>query len=208
VTTIIEIHRDTHLIVVEKPSGMLSVPGRGPEKADCLVARLTETYPTARIVHRLDQPTSGLIVLAFDAETHRRLGRQFEERKVGKRYVAVAHGAIEADEGRIDLPIRLDVDNRPYQIVDHERGKAATTFYRVLERQADRTRVELTPLTGRSHQLRVHLQQLGHPILGDDLYAPPAVRSMSPRLLLHASWLAIAHPMSGERLVFESRVPF
>ena len=206
--TINEIHGNDNFIVVEKPPGLLSVPGRGPQKTDCLVSRLAQTHPTVRIVHRLDQPTSGLIVLALNAESHRRLSRQFEDRRVWKQYVAVVAGTVPDEEGRIDLPIRLDVDNRPYQIVDHDQGKPATTLYRTLARSDDRTRLELTPVTGRSHQLRVHLQQLGHPILGDDLYAPPPVRRMAHRLLLHAAKLSFDDPFEGTRMEFESEVPF
>ncbi len=202
------VHADAFVVVVDKPAGLLSVPGIGPANADCVPVRLEPTFPGVRIVHRLDQPTSGLMILALDADTHRELSRQFEHREVEKTYVAVAHGVIEDDDGEIDLPIRLDVDNRPYQIVDHVHGKQAHTRYRVVERHPDRTRVELFPKTGRSHQLRVHLAEIGHPILGDDLYAPGEVRAMSKRLLLHATELVVTHPGTGERVGFRSVAGF
>jgi tRNA pseudouridine32 synthase/23S rRNA pseudouridine746 synthase len=202
------LHLDDRIIVVNKQTGLLSVPGIGPEKADCLVARVAAIHPGARIVHRLDRDTSGVIVMARDAEAHRHLSVQFQERQVEKVYVAVASGVIAEDAGEIDLPIRKDLDDTPRQIVDHEHGRPALTRWRVLERGRDRTRLELRPHTGRSHQLRLHLKTIGHPILGDDLYAPPDVRAAADRLLLHALSLTIAHPGTAAPMTFTAPCPF
>ncbi len=205
------IYKDEDVIVLDKPPGLLSVPGIGPDNQDCLARRVEAAFAGARIVHRLDRETSGVIVMAFDADSHRHLSRQFEQRLVEKRYVAVVAGVIEADDGRIDLPLRKDLDPPrpgPHHIVDHVQGRPALTRYRVLQRNADRTRMELRPQTGRSHQLRVHMDAIGHPILGDDLYAPPDVVAMADRLLLHAQWMSITHPHTGQRIEFESPCPF
>lgn len=199
---------DEHLLIVDKPSGLLSVPGRGADKHDCLIHRLQADYPEALAVHRLDMGTSGLLVVARGAEAHRRLSMLFEARRVGKRYVAVVAGQMIADEGEVDLPLITDWPNRPRQMVCHIHGKRAVTRYRVLARDpvADITRVELQPVTGRSHQLRVHLLSLGHPILGDDLYGDTAARA--PRLLLHACWLSFVHPITGQPMAFDGPPPF
>ncbi|MDE2584672.1 MAG: RluA family pseudouridine synthase [Betaproteobacteria bacterium] len=204
------LHVDGALLVVDKPSGLLSVPGRGPEKADCLIARVQADYPDALIVHRLDMETSGLVLLARGAEMHRCLSLLFQERRVEKRYVAVAHGRLEPERGEIKLPLLADWPNRPRQKVDLVSGKPSLTRYRVVGHDPARnaTRVELEPETGRTHQLRVHLMSLGHPILGDALYASPAVRDQAERLLLHAEALAFAHPETGERLMFSCPAPF
>jgi tRNA pseudouridine32 synthase/23S rRNA pseudouridine746 synthase len=204
------VHVDAHCIVAMKPSGLLSVPGRGPERADCLSARLRPRYPDALIVHRLDMSTSGLIVLARGIEAQRRLSRSFAERAVGKRYVAIVDGIVRADAGAIDLPLLTDWPNRPRQKIDPEHGKPALTRYRVESRDAAgaTTRVELQPVTGRSHQLRLHMLALGHSILGDALYAPAAVRDRAGRLLLHAAALSFPHPASGQIVGFESAAPF
>ena len=202
------LYRDERIIVLDKPTGLLSVPGIGPEKADCMAKRVADAFPGARIVHRLDRDTSGVIMMAFDAEAHRELSRQFHDREVEKSYVAVVAGVVEGDEGVVDLPMRKDLDDPPRQIIDHVHGRRAVTKWRVIERQPDRTRLELRPLTGRSHQLRLHLKETGHPILGDDLYAPPNVQAMAARLLLHAHSLTIVHPGTAELLTFSSPVPF
>ena len=205
------IYRDEHIIVLDKPAGLLSVPGIGADKKDCLARRAAAEFPGARIVHRLDRDTSGVIVMALDAESHRALSVQFQDRLVEKRYVAVVAGVVVADEGEINLPLRKDRDPPrpgPRHIVDHEHGRPALTRYRVVRREADRTRLHLFPFTGRSHQLRVHVDEIGHPILGDDLYAPPEVVAMADRVLLHAEALTITHPHSGERVEFESPCPF
>jgi tRNA pseudouridine32 synthase/23S rRNA pseudouridine746 synthase len=202
------IHRDERIVVVDKPTGLLSVPGIGPEKADCVVARLAVADPAVRIVHRLDRDTSGVMILARDAEAHRGLSIQFQDRLVEKRYIAVAAGRLAEDEGVIDLPIRKDLDDPPRQRIDLVHGRPSTTRWRVLERARDRTRLELTPETGRSHQLRLHLRTIGHPILGDDLYAPPHLRALADRLLLHALMLRIAHPSTARPMTFEAPCPF
>ena len=202
------IFADNKLIVFEKPTSLLSVPGIGPEKADCLVARAQADFPGARIVHRLDRDTSGLIVLARDADTHRELSRQFQDREVDKTYEAIAGGILAIDEGMIDAAIRKDMDNPPRQMIDDVQGRSSQTRWMVMERGDDCTRVQLFPLTGRSHQLRLHLQSIGHPILGDDLYAPDEMRARVDRLMLHATILEFTHPSSGKRLIFESPAPF
>jgi tRNA pseudouridine32 synthase/23S rRNA pseudouridine746 synthase len=201
---------DRHLVVVDKPAGLLSVPGIGPEKADCLVARLQATAPGARIVHRLDFDTSGVIVLALDADTHRELSRQFQDREVRKRYVAVVAGHVAGDSGEIDLPLRKEAMGSARQMVHPTEGKPSVTRWRVLERLENppRTRLSLEPLTGRSHQLRVHCLAIGHPILGDPLYAPPEWRDAAPRLMLHAEMLEFTHPATGERVCVEATAGF
>lgn len=204
------LHVDAALLVVNKPSGLLSVPGRGADKADCLVQRVMADYPDALIVHRLDMETSGLIVLARDKASHRSLSMQFQARQVNKRYLAMVDGLMAADQGEIDLPLMTDWPNRPRQKVDFEIGKPSLTRYQVLERNAAAgvTRVALAPETGRSHQLRVHLMAQGHPILGDALYALPAVQARAERLLLHAECVGFTHPVENTRLVFECPAPF
>ncbi len=201
-------YQDEHLVLAEKPSLLLSVPGRGPDKQDSVVSRLAETFPGIREVHRLDWETSGLLLLARSAEAHRELSRQFREREVEKHYVAVVFGEMEAEEGEVNLPLRCDWPNRPRQMVDPDEGKPSLTRWRLLEKGNGRSRVELTPVTGRSHQLRVHMLSLGHPILGDPLYAHPEALAMAERLLLHAEVLAFSHPADGRRMAFHSRVPF
>jgi tRNA pseudouridine32 synthase/23S rRNA pseudouridine746 synthase len=204
------IHADAQLIVVDKASGVLSVPGRDINNRDCVVSRLQPDYGEVLVVHRLDFDTSGLIVFARDKATQSALSKQFQARTVHKRYEAVVTGLIAADEGEIDLPLTLDWPNRPLHKVDLAAGKAALTRYRVIERDAqrNRSRVELEPVTGRSHQLRVHLLAIGHPILGCPLYGDDASRTAAERLLLHARELAFDHPASGERLTFTAAVPF
>jgi tRNA pseudouridine32 synthase/23S rRNA pseudouridine746 synthase len=182
------VHADARLVVVDKPAGLLSVPGR--TEPDCASARVQAIYPDALIVHRLDQATSGLLLFARGPEAQRELSADFAGRLVGKTYVAVVAGRLEG-EGLIDLPLGADWPNRPRQQVDLEHGKPSQTRWRVLAYEAGHTRVALEPLTGRSHQLRVHLAHLGHAILGDALYAAPAIAAASPRLLLHASELRI-----------------
>ncbi|HEY0821184.1 MAG TPA: RluA family pseudouridine synthase [Rhizobacter sp.] len=202
------LYQDDSLLVVDKPAGLPSVPGRPAELHDCMLSRVHHVAPDALVVHRLDMATSGLLVFARSKAAQRALGDAFARREVVKRYVAVVTGELVDDEGEIDLPLIADWPNRPLQKVDRVVGKPSVTHYRVIERQPGRTRVALMPLTGRSHQLRVHLQALGHPIVGDTLYAPPEVAAQSPRLLLHAHALGFAHPASGEALSFESPPPF
>lgn len=202
------LYHDDHVVVANKPHDLLSVPGRGPDNQDCLWHRLQLQFPTARIVHRLDCATSGVMVLGLDADSHRELSRQFHDRETSKRYIAVVDGVLDQSQGAVELPLRCDWDNRPRQMVDHEQGKNALTHYRVLQQQDDCTRVELTPVTGRSHQLRVHMQALGHPILGDRFYADPAALAKADRLLLHAQQLGFSHPANGQPLSFEASCPF
>jgi len=208
------LHADEALLVLRKPSGILAVPGRGADKQDCLSLRVQRVYPDALIVHRLDMATSGLMVMARGSAIQRVLNAAFAGREVDKRYVAVVAGTLprHADWQEIDLPIVVDWPRRPLRIIDAEHGKPSVTRWRALPAAAGdiagSTRVELEPVTGRSHQLRVHLQALGHPILGDALYAPPAVQALSPRLLLHACALSLTHPASGQRLNFEDPTPF
>jgi tRNA pseudouridine32 synthase/23S rRNA pseudouridine746 synthase len=204
------VHVDRSLIVAGKPVRLLSVPGRGPDKQDCLIARLRREFPDALIVHRLDFDTSGLIVLARGEKMHRLLSLQFQERRVQKHYVAVVDGRPEESEGKIDLPLGVDWPNRPLHKVDFESGKPALTRYRVIDHDDARhaSRLSLVPETGRTHQLRVHMLSLGHPILGDPLYAGEDVKNKADRLLLHAEYLAFPHPVTGKRLAFSSAPPF
>lgn len=202
---------DAHLLVLNKPPGLLSVPGRGADKQDCLSGRVQARYPDALIVHRLDMATSGLLLMARSLALQRSLSQLFERREVHKRYTAMVNGQLKPAAspdgwGLIDLPIAVDWPRRPLRIIDAALGKPSQTRWRALEfdAAAHSTRVELDPLTGRSHQLRVHLQALGHPILGDALYAPEAVQAKAPRLLLHACALGFVHPATGERLAFDS----
>jgi tRNA pseudouridine32 synthase/23S rRNA pseudouridine746 synthase len=195
-------HLDDHLLVLNKPAGLLSVPGRGLAKQDCLARRAQMEFPTARIVHRLDMETSGLLVMALSPLAQRQLNLQFARREIRKQYIAMVQGYLPDTIGTIDLPLRGDWPNRPRQKVDFQEGKASLTHYRLLERDPARSasRVELTPVTGRSHQLRVHLLYLGHPILGDRLYGSAG---SAGRLLLHARSLAFAHPLDGRPMQLE-----
>ena len=204
------VHVDASLLVVCKPAGLLSVPGRGADKQDCVSARIQALYSDALVVHRLDMATSGLMLFARGAEVQRRLSTAFEARAISKRYVAVVQGCVALDAGDIDLPLLTDWPNRPLQKVDLANGKPSLTRYTVLARNTAQSssRLLLEPVTGRSHQLRIHLRELGHPIWGDALYAPPAVLALSTRLLLHATSLLFSHPMTGEALQFESATPF
>lgn len=204
------VYRDQWLLAVAKPSGLLSVPGRGELRRDSLTTRVQARFPGARVVHRLDMGTSGLMLFALDSVTQAALGKCFEQRQVEKRYVAVVGGTPDPAVGEIDQPLIADWPNRPRQMVDPLRGKPSLTRYRVVH-DADRegaSRVALQPLTGRSHQLRVHLAHIGHPILGDELYADEPWRSAAPRLLLHAEYLSLAHPHSGEMLQLHSPAQF
>jgi tRNA pseudouridine32 synthase/23S rRNA pseudouridine746 synthase len=209
------LHADAALLVLDKPAGLLSVPGRGADKQDCASARAQAQWPDALIVHRLDMATSGLLLLARGAAMQRALSMAFEARQVHKRYVALVAGHLPPPAGawgEIELPLLSDWPNRPRQKVDPA-GRPSRTRWRVLAHETDaqgraQTRLELEPVTGRAHQLRVHLQALGHPILGDALYADADGRTRSERLLLHASELALAHPLSGETMHWHSPPPF
>ncbi|HJV94945.1 MAG TPA: RluA family pseudouridine synthase [Albitalea sp.] len=197
---------DASLLALDKPAGTLAVPGRGAHKQDCLATQAQAVFADALVVHRLDMATSGLMLMARGLDTQRRLSRAFARREVRKRYVAVVSGRVPMSSGAIELPLAADWPNRPMQKVDAEHGKPSLTHYRVLAYDAltDTTRLALEPVTGRSHQLRVHLLALGHPIVGDGLYAPGA----SGRLMLHASELNLAHPATGEALHLTSEPPF
>ena len=197
-----EVYKDEHILIVNKPAGLLSVPGVQPEKKDCLISRVNSIYPEALIVHRLDMSTSGLIILARGKPMQSALSHMFRERQVEKNYIAVVGGLVKPQLGLIELPLLVDWPNRPRQVVNFTDGKASTTGFEVLERDTAKqtTRLLLTPITGRSHQLRVHLQAIGHPIAGDEFYATPEILQMADRLLLHARWLQFKHPVSGELL--------
>lgn len=202
------VHADEAIVVLDKPSGLLSVPGRGPDKQDCLSARVQTRYADALVVHRLDMSTSGLIVMARGAAVQRALSDAFANRQVTKRYEAIVHGVVDAtgDDWRmIDLPIAVDWPNRPLRVINHETGKPSVTRLRRLQYDATRhaSHVLLEPLTGRTHQLRLHLQAIGHPILGDALYAPLDVAALAPRLMLHACELGFVHPVSGVAMEFQ-----
>ncbi|GJL97293.1 MAG: pseudouridine synthase [Hyphobacterium sp.] len=199
---------DEQILVLDKPSGLLTVPGNTPEKADCLERRARADYPYARIVHRLDMDTSGVMVMALTAEAQAHIGRQFEQRQTEKSYIANVWGQVAEACGEVDQPLITDWPNRPKQHVDPVNGRQAITKWQVVEKFAEHCRVQLSPVTGRSHQLRVHMQHIGHPILGDNLYAHADALAVSDRLCLHAERLAFAHPASGETIVFESAPSF
>jgi tRNA pseudouridine32 synthase/23S rRNA pseudouridine746 synthase len=202
------VYNDDYLIVLEKPSGLLAVPGRGPDLQDCLSARVQAETPGALVVHRLDRDTSGLMLMAIGLEAQRRLSGQFAARTVEKIYTAIVYGVPGSDSGIIDLPMRKDFDRPPRHMIDHLAGRAAQTNWRIVEQEDDRCRLLVVPLTGRSHQIRLHLATIGHPILGDNLYAHPEALSMAPRLLLHAERLTLTHPKEGCRMTWSSAVPF
>ncbi len=201
------LHDDHEIIVVEKPAGLLSVPGRGPDLQDCLITRLAEMWPQVLLVHRLDRDTSGVMVFGLTPHAQRNLSMQFELRKTRKTYVARVQGRLEPGKGTVDFPLLVDWPNRPKQHVDHENGKPALTDWHVLKASDRESRVRLIPKTGRSHQLRVHMLALGHPILGDPLYAPETVDEHQ-RLMLHSEELRLKHPESGEGLSFRAKTPF
>lgn len=202
------IHRDDRLLVLEKPSGLLAVPGRGPELQDCLASRVQKLFPKALVVHRLDRDTSGLMLMALDADAQRELSRQFEQRQVKKAYQCIVRGVPAEESGLVDLPIARDLARPPRYRIDHATGRPSQTHWRVLERLADRTRLEVEPITGRSHQIRLHLATLGHAILGDPLYADEESLSLASRLLLHATSLAVTHPADGRLVEWWSACPF
>ena len=199
---------DDAVVAFDKPSGLLSVPGRGPDRRDSLATRAADAFGEIHVVHRLDMDTSGVVVMARSLDALRDLSRQFEQRLTQKTYVACAWGSPAHESGVIDAPMGPDWPNRPLQKIDHVRGKPARTHWRVLSREHDSCRLELIPVTGRSHQIRVHLASMGHPILGDVFYAPPAARDAAPRLLLHAQRLEIAHPATGSALCLRTPCPF
>lgn len=202
------LHRDADLLLVDKPSGLLSVPGKPEAHRDCLEARVKAAIPEALLIHRLDLETSGVMVFALNPRAQKLINRQFERRIVKKTYFARVAGLVREEEGEIDLPLIADWPNRPLQKVCFERGKPARTLWRVLDREPEATRLELRPETGRSHQLRVHLKEMGHPILGDPFYAPEEIYAAAPRLQLHAASLELRHPADGAWVRFCALCPF
>ena len=201
------LYRDSDLLIIDKPNLLLSVPGRHPRNYDCLLSRLSHHYPGVSAVHRLDLDTSGIMVVPRHRESLSLLARQFQERQIDKTYVARVAGIVERDRGEVNLPLIADWPNRPLQKVCHENGKSALTRWRVLSREFASTLIELTPITGRSHQLRIHMREMGHPILGCDFYAPKAVLQAAPRLLLHATRIRFQHPRSEQWLQGYSPTP-
>lgn len=212
--TAVVVHADDSLVVVNKPSGLLAVPGRGADKQHCASLQVQQAYPDALIVHRLDQATSGLMLLARGAAMQRALGLAFENRQVTKHYVAVVHGLVAPSQGSIDLPLAADWPARPRQKVDHTIGKPALTHYQVLShcQATQTTRLALQPHTGRTHQLRVHLHAIGHPIVGDALYSAELAAANYPvaysYLHLHAQQLNLDHPVTGQSLHWQCTSPF
>lgn len=201
------LHEDHEIVVVNKPAGLLSVPGRGEHLADCLLTRVKDVFPQTLLVHRLDRDTSGVMVFAQTPHAQRNLSMQFEKRSVKKTYIARVWGRLEPKSGTVDLPLIVDWPNRPRQMVDHLSGKPAMTDWRVLKASDAESRVRLMPKTGRSHQLRVHMQALGHPILGDPFYAEGEARD-HPRMMLHSEELRLRHPDGGEGMKFRAKAPF
>jgi tRNA pseudouridine32 synthase/23S rRNA pseudouridine746 synthase len=192
------IYQDKHIIAVDKPQALLSVPGLGPDKKDCMIARLEEVIPEAKVVHRLDCYTSGIMLFAIGIEMQRALSKIFHDRKIEKQYIAVVRQWFEEDEGVIKFPMRCDIDDRPRQIVDYEHGKSAITNWQILKRETDSVRLLLKPETGRTHQLRVHCKAMGHPIIGDGLYGNDEVKQA--RMLLHADNLLFEHPVTNKKM--------
>ncbi len=209
-TSLVLHYQDEYFLILNKPAGLLSVPGRGEDKQDCLISRVQKEFPDALIVHRLDMSTSGLMVIARGKEIERNLSILFQQRKVAKKYIAVVDGEVTSSFGEVDLPLITDWPNRPKQKVDFETGKPSQTRYSVLsyEKKNNTTRLELSPFTGRTHQLRVHMQSIKHSILGDELYASKEVVEKSPRLLLHACYLSFTHPITDELIEINSEPEF
>lgn len=202
------IYKDKDMIVFNKPAGILSVPGRDIERHDSMYSRLLEKHPNSHTVHRLDLATSGVIIFALRKDAERALKMQFQERQTKKVYYARVFGHVHVRKGCIDVPLSKDVDNPPRHKVDHQTGKKCQTFYEVISYGEQSTLVKLMPVTGRTHQLRLHMMALGHPILGDDFYADPIALNLSTRLLLHASEITIQHPYTKKMVDFRSEVPF
>lgn len=202
------LHHDAEILVADKPAGLLSVPGRGPDRADCVIDRLRGAFPEVLLVHRLDLDTSGVMVFALTRAAQRHLGLQFERRHVRKAYLARVWGIVTAEAGAVDLPLAVDWPSRPRQKMDAAAGRPALTRWKVLKRAPGATRLRLFPETGRSHQLRVHMAAIGHPILGDPLYGTAESRAAAPRLHLHAETLRLRHPDGGRGVTFRSPCPF
>lgn len=204
---LVVLHEDHEVLLVDKPSGLLSVPGKGEHLADCLIARVQAAFPTALLVHRLDRDTSGVMIFALTPHAQRHLGLQFEKRHTKKTYVARVWGKVEQKTGTIDLPIIVDWPNRPLQKIDFENGRPAVTDYRVVRTTETESRVRLYPQTGRSHQLRLHMREIGHPILGDPFYATGPALDF-PRLMLHSETLQFRHPDGGKGMRITAKAPF
>lgn len=204
------LYKDEFLLLVDKPANMLTTPGRGADKQDCLYHRLLQDYPNARVVHRLDMATSGIVIFALSHPAQAAMGKLFEQRLIQKTYIADVSGQLQQAKGEIDLPLICDWENRPLQKVCYESGKSAQTRYSLVayDPLKDVSRLKLEPLTGRSHQLRVHMLALGHPILGDVFYHPEFTQMDSARLLLHAHQVAFVHPITQQPLDISSPVPF
>jgi tRNA pseudouridine32 synthase/23S rRNA pseudouridine746 synthase len=202
------VYNDDDLLVLNKPSGLLSVPGKALEHKDCLETRVKRVWPSATIVHRLDMATSGLMIMALNKASHRHISKQFETRQVSKTYFARVYGVPTENQGSIELPLICDWPNRPMQMVDHENGKHACTYWKKISTSDNTSLIQLNPITGRSHQLRVHMLSMGHPILGDKLYAHDKAKALVSRLCLHASEISFAHPVSGQTLHFTSKISF
>ena len=196
------IYADKSLLLVNKPEFLLSVPGRAIENKDCLITRIQENFPSATMLHRLDLDTSGILVIPLQKNVHSHISRQFQERRVDKEYTAEVYGIMKKDQGSINFPIARDWENRPKQIICNERGKSALTHWEVIQRypSLNKTRVKLKPVTGRTHQLRIHLREIGHPILGCDMYAHDEALKKSDRLMLHATYLSFTHPSSTKKI--------
>lgn len=202
------IYHDDYLLVIDKPEPLLSTPGRLPENKDSAISRLHKSFPSAELVHRLDMATSGLMVVSLSKAINRALSIQFQQREVEKHYEAILYGTVTDNEGSIDFPLIADWPNRPKQKICYETGKPSLTHYHVLERSNNTTRVLYTPITGRSHQLRLHSLAIGHPILGCHLYSQYGSENMASRLLLHAKELRFTHPMTEQKRTYTSPTPF
>lgn len=202
------LYQDDDLLIIDKPNGLLTVPGKDPAHFDSAITRVNRVFPDAKIVHRLDMATSGILCIAMNKAAHRHLSIQFQDRKTEKQYIARVVGQISEMTGSVNEPLICDWPNRPKQKICYEIGKPSLTHWQVLSYEDNATRVALTPVTGRSHQLRVHMQSIGHPILGDKFYATSEALAMAPRLQLHAELLCIEHPTTGEALTFRCPAPF
>ena len=200
------IYQDDYIVALNKPQALLSVPGLGPDKQDCLISRLVEEIPEAKVVHRLDCYTSGIMLFAIGIEMQRALSKIFHDRKINKQYIAVVKQWFDEEEGVIKFPMRCDIDNRPHQIVDYEHGKSAITYWQILQRKPDSVRLLLKPETGRTHQLRVHCAAMGYPIIGDGLYGNDEQKQ--PRMLLHADNLLFRHPVTDEEMFLSAACEF
>lgn len=204
------LYQDEYLIIVDKPHGLLSVPGKGADKYDSVASRIQASFQQAKVVHRLDCHTSGVMLMAFGKDVQAEMSRQFHDRETEKEYVAVVQGAVENHYGCVELPLRCDINNRPKQIIDFFHGKYAITYWKRVSVAAEQTRLLLTPITGRSHQLRVHCKAMGHAIVGDALYSEEKVETLAEksRMLLHAQSLVFTHPVSKKRLCVSANCEF